>query len=215
MFSPEETSAGSRVAQGGSSESISESEFETLIIRANERITARGAGDDVVLMSWVDTPLGQMAIGATERGIVLLEFMDQPRLGNQLARLGKRTGSSFQPGSNEHTRRLETELAKYFDGSLREFETPLLTYGTEFQDLVWQSLRRIPYGETRSYAEQARMIGAPKAVRAVAAANGNNRIAIVIPCHRVIGVDGRLTGYGGGVWRKEWLLRHERSRRVG
>ena len=106
-------------------------------------------------------------------------------------------------------RRLESELVEYFAGGLREFRTPLVTPGSPFQRRVWTALREIPYGATRSYAEQARAIGVPAAVRAVARANGDNRIALAIPCHRVVGADGSPTGYGGGLWRKRWLLRHE------
>ena len=98
------------------------------------------------------------------------------------------------------------ELRRYFEGELRRFETPLDLRGTAFQQKVWAALLTIPYGETRSYGEQARIIGEPSAVRAVARATGDNRIAIVIPCHRVVGADGSLTGYGGGLWRKRWLL---------
>jgi AraC family transcriptional regulator of adaptative response/methylated-DNA-[protein]-cysteine methyltransferase len=150
-----------------------------------------------------------MLLGATDEGICLLEFMERPMLETQLRRLAKRLECVFLPGTNEHAARLEAELEEYFAGRLREFTTPLLLLGTDFQERVWRALRGIPYGETRSYAEQARMIEAPGAVRAVARANGDNRIAIVIPCHRVIGADGKLTGYGGGLWRKRWLLHHE------
>ncbi len=103
------------------------------------------------------------------------------------------------------------ELERYFAGELTTFETPLEVPGTEFQQAVWSALRDVPYGETISYGEQARRIGRPEAVRAVARANGDNRIAIIVPCHRVIGADGRLTGYGGGLWRKRRLLELERG----
>jgi methylated-DNA-[protein]-cysteine S-methyltransferase len=103
------------------------------------------------------------------------------------------------------------QLEQYFSGTRRQFEGVLVPTGTDFQQKVWQALQTIPYGQTVSYLELARTLGNERAVRAVGRANGRNPIAIVIPCHRVIGRDGRLTGYGGGLWRKEWLLRHEGS----
>ncbi|MEM9556129.1 MAG: methylated-DNA--[protein]-cysteine S-methyltransferase [Acidobacteriota bacterium] len=163
----------------------------------------------VVHLTLVATPLGPMILGATTDGVCLLEFTDRRMLETQLKRLVQRLGCVFAAGANEPARRLENELEAYFDGSLLAFETPLVTPGTDFQRRVWDELQTIPLGATRSYGEQARRIEAPRAVRAVARANGDNRIAIVIPCHRVIGADGSLTGYGGGLWRKEWLLRHE------
>ena len=117
----------------------------------------------------------------------------------QLLRLARRIGCEFVAGANEIGSALERELQAYFAGTLREFRTPIQTTGTEFQHRAWAALQAIPYGETRSYAAQARMIGAPSAVRAVAQANGSNHVSIVIPCHRVIGADGSLTGYGGGL----------------
>jgi AraC family transcriptional regulator of adaptative response/methylated-DNA-[protein]-cysteine methyltransferase len=131
----------------------------------------------------------------------------------QLRRVGKHFRQTPMPGKNEMLERLENELELYFAGDLEAFTVPSTAPGTSFQKLVWEGLMRIPYGETRSYAEQAAAIGRPTAVRAVARANGDNRMAIVIPCHRVIGADGKLTGYGGGLWRKQFLLDLERRRR--
>ena len=161
------------------------------------------------------TPLGPMIAGATDEAICLLEFADRRMLETQIKRLRLRLGATFVPGSNEPLDRMAAELSAWFAGERREFDVPLLSAGTEFQQRVWDGLRRIPYAETRSYAEQARSIGRPEAVRAVARANGDNGIAIVIPCHRVIGADGRLTGYGGGLWRKRALLEHERRIAAG
>ncbi len=107
------------------------------------------------------------------------------------------------------------QLEEYFAGSRTEFELPLAPAGTAFQRDAWTALRAIPYGATRSYAEQAAALGRPRAIRAVGAANGRNPIAIVVPCHRVVGSRGALTGYGGGVERKEWLLGHERRHAAG
>jgi AraC family transcriptional regulator, regulatory protein of adaptative response / methylated-DNA-[protein]-cysteine methyltransferase len=185
---------------------------------ALRRVTGRSASASrdavVVRLSRVLTPLGPMLMGTTEAGVALLEFTDRRMLSTQLQRLARRLKCAFAPGSTDAGRQLEAELAAYFDGALREFRTPLQPAGTEFQQRVWQVLKSIPYGETRSYGEQARLLGMPSAVRAVARANGDNPLAIVVPCHRVIGADDKLTGYGGGLWRKRWLLHHEQERRT-
>jgi AraC family transcriptional regulator, regulatory protein of adaptative response / methylated-DNA-[protein]-cysteine methyltransferase len=169
----------------------------------------------VVNLSHVTTPLGPMLLGATPEAVCLLEFTDRRMLETQLKRLEACLDCVFVPGSNDVARTLEDELARYFAGELTAFTTPLLTPGTPFQQAVWAGLREIPYGQTRSYGEQARALGSPGAVRAVGRANGDNRIAIVIPCHRVVGADGSLTGYGGGLERKRFLLELERGRSPG
>jgi AraC family transcriptional regulator of adaptative response/methylated-DNA-[protein]-cysteine methyltransferase len=120
-------------------------------------------------------------------------------------------GCAVVPGEHRLLDQLRRELQEYFAGQRRDFSVPLAPRGTPFQEKVWHELRRIPYGETISYDELARRIGQPTAQRAVARANGMNRICILIPCHRVIGKDGSLTGYGGGLWRKRLLLELERS----
>lgn len=167
----------------------------------------RGRG--MVKLTRVPTPLGPMIAGATEEALCLLEFADRRMLETQLERVRKRLDAVVVPGETDVTRQVASELSRYFDGLLQEFTVPLDTTGTEFQEAVWAELRTIPYGSTRTYGEQARRIGRPEAVRAVARANGDNRIAILVPCHRVIGADGSLTGYGGGVWRKRRLLELE------
>lgn len=155
------------------------------------------------------TPLGPMLVGGTDDSLCLLEFIDRRMLETQLKRLRDRLGAVLIPGSNPVTGAAEEELAAYFARGLNEFSVPLEAPGTEFQQTVWQALQDIPYGTTASYGDVARNIGRPTAVRAVARANGDNRIAIMIPCHRVIGSDGTLTGYGGGLWRKRRLLELE------
>jgi O-6-methylguanine DNA methyltransferase len=120
----------------------------------------------------------------------------------------------FVPGANPVVREAARELAAWFDGGLRDFSVPLLPCGTPFQLQVWEELTRIPYGTTASYRDIAMRVERPEAVRAVGTANGANAIAVMIPCHRVIGVDGRLSGYGGGVWRKQRLLDLELENRV-
>jgi AraC family transcriptional regulator of adaptative response/methylated-DNA-[protein]-cysteine methyltransferase len=156
------------------------------------------------------SPIGPLVVAANESALVMLEFADRRMLEKQIDRLAKRLGGVAVPRSNEILDRTEDELSRYFDGELQEFTVPLLAPGTPFQEQVWTVLRTIPYGHTRSYGEQARLIGRPTATRAVARANGDNRIAIIIPCHRVVGSDGKLTGYGGGLWRKKFLLDLER-----
>lgn len=148
-------------------------------------------------VAYVDSPIGLVEIGAMAGGITSLYFVERRRFGA----VGNRV-------ADEAVR----QVSAYFDGSLREFALPLVLRGTEFQQLVWRQLAEIRFGLTVSYGELARTIGRPKAVRAVGAANGSNPVSIILPCHRVIGSDGRLTGYGGGLWRKEWLLAHEGSR---
>lgn len=155
------------------------------------------------------TPLGPMLAGANEDGICLLEFVDRRMLETQLKRLTRLFNAGIVPGSNRHFEALNTQLEEYFSGQRKEFDIPLVMAGTSFQQKVWAGLRQIPYGTTRSYKEQAKFIGQPEAVRAVARTNGDNRIAIIVPCHRVIGADGKLIGYGGGLWRKQYLLNLE------
>jgi AraC family transcriptional regulator, regulatory protein of adaptative response / methylated-DNA-[protein]-cysteine methyltransferase len=164
---------------------------------------------DCVHMTWIETPIGPVVAGATDRGICMLEYTDRRILEKQLARVRKWSGDAAVPGENAHTCEMRAQLAAYFAGELREFTVPLDVSGTPFQEKVWAALRTIPYGETWSYGDLARKLGKPTATRAVAHANGDNRISIVIPCHRVIGSDGELTGYGGGLWRKRALLERE------
>lgn len=167
---------------------------------------AAGEGGRVIRIHRVLTPLGPMIAGATDDALFFFEFSDRRRLERQLDRLRARLECTLVPGENELLRTVAAEMEGYFAGELREFSVPLDAPGTDFQRRVWDELRRIPYGETRSYADVARAIGRPSAVRAVARANGDNRLAILIPCHRVVGSDGTLTGYGGGLWRKRHLL---------
>ena len=173
--------------------------------------SAVAAGAPIMLSS-MPTPLGTMIAGATEDALMLLEFTDRRGMDGQMKTLRARTGRALLTGWTPIHEQLASELAEYFGGTRRHFETPQLVLGTPFQVRVWDALVAIPFGETRSYAEQAAHIGNPEAVRAVARANGANRIAILIPCHRVIGADGKLTGYGGGLWRKQRLLDLEAGR---
>jgi AraC family transcriptional regulator of adaptative response/methylated-DNA-[protein]-cysteine methyltransferase len=155
------------------------------------------------------TPLGPMLAGATDEGICLLEFVDRRMLETQLTRLSRLFKARIVPGAHKHFDGLSKQLNEYFSGNRKTFDVPLVLPGTEFQKKVWAELQSIPFGYTRSYKEQAYAIGSPLAIRAVAKANGDNRIAILIPCHRVIGANGEMVGYGGGLWRKQYLLKHE------
>lgn len=167
----------------------------------------RAAADlDCVRLAWIESPVGPLLAGATERGVALLEFTDRRALEAQLETLRRRLGRPLVPGAHPHLDRLRAELAEYFDGRRQVFELPLDLAGTPFEMAVWRELLGIPYGSTRSYEEMAERIGRPGAQRAVGTANGRNRIAIVVPCHRVVNKSGELGGYGGGLWRKRILL---------
>lgn len=166
-----------------------------------------------LLVRWIDTPLGAMLAAADDEGLHLLEFVDRRMLRAQIETLQRRTGAKLVPGDHSILRQTELELAEYFDGRRNDFSIPLVLKGSEFQEAAWRALLTIPYGTTASYAEQARRLGKPDAQRAVGKANGDNRLAIVVPCHRVVRSDGTLCGYGGGLWRKRWLLNLEQSER--
>lgn len=157
------------------------------------------------------SPLRPMIAVASERGVCLLEFQDRRAIATELRGLRARFKAPIVPGSNEHLVRLRTELAEYFSGTRRQFDVPLDLSGTPFQQEVWRRLLEVPFGETVSYSRMATEVGRPGAVRAVGQANGRNPVAVVVPCHRVVRSDGTLCGYGGGLWRKQWLLHHERD----
>lgn len=171
---------------------------------------SRATGDPLVV-SWVESQLGPLVVAATNEAVCLLEFSDRRMLEAQFITLQKRFKQGLIPGTNDHLEQLRDELRRYFAGELRQFTVPLSYPGTPFQERVWSELLTVPYGETRTYAELAAMVGVPNGQRAVGQANGLNRIAIVIPCHRVINAHGALGGYGGGVWRKQLLLSLERG----
>ena len=160
--------------------------------------------------AWIDTRLGPMVAIADDDGLYVLEFVDRRGLEREVERLRKRVQRPVVPGQAAPLAQIERELSAYFARGLRRFETPVHFVGSEFQRGVWAALTAIPYGETRSYAELATVVGDPRACRAVARANGTNQLALVVPCHRVIQSDGRLGGYGGGLARKQWLIDHER-----
>lgn len=170
----------------------------------------RSRGTDCVTVSWIESPLGPLVVGATDRGVCLLEYSDRRMLEAQLESVRQRLGPVL-PGTHPLIERLRGELAQYFAGTRRQFTVPLEYPGSPFQVKVWNALRAIPYGETISYEKLAWSVGSPRAQRAVGTANGQNRLAIIIPCHRVVNKDGKLGGYGGGLWRKQILLDLERG----
>lgn len=160
------------------------------------------------------SPLGEMIAGASEKGICFLEWHDRGGVDRIKSRVEKRYRREIESGENQHLSKLREELAHYFDGKFSRFTVELDIRGTEFEQIVWRQLLKIPYGETRSYGQMAIDLNRPGAQRAVGRANGANYVAIVIPCHRVIEANGKLRGYGGGLWRKEWLLKLEHSQRT-
>lgn len=172
----------------------------------------RSVNSECVITSWIESPLGPLVAGATSKGICLLEFSDRRMLEAQIKTLKTRFKCAIVPGSNEWLEMVAIELTEYFAGRRKQFTVPLIYPGAPFEERVWNGLLRIPYGETRSYEALATEIGAPRAQRAVGRANGMNRIAILIPCHRVVNKDGKLGGYGGGLWRKQRLLDLERGK---
>ena len=178
--------------------------------------TARAAGyraclrchpDDArpVTIRRLTTPIGPMIAGATDDAVVLLEFAERRMYPAQLAGLRRRIGPTSE-GSSLLLERVETQLAEYFGGTRRDFDLPLDTPGSAFQERVWDELRAIPYGRTISYRQLAERVDAGAAWRAVGRANGSNRIAVIVPCHRVVATGGGLGGYGGGLPAKRILL---------
>jgi len=160
---------------------------------------------------WVETPLGSMISVTDKSHLYLLEFLERKRLPREMSRLFKDAKGSMgieRTAIHEHT---QAALNTYFSGADATLDLPLAPTGTVFERTIWDALRGIPGGKTRSYSQLAIEMGRPQSTRAVARANGANPIAIVIPCHRLIGANGALTGYGGGLWRKEWLIKFERT----
>lgn len=169
-------------------------------------------GKTIIHIARIATLLGPIYACASEEGLCLLEFTERKMLETSFKHLCDRLNAVILPGSNRHTIAIEKEINAYLQGTLQQFSVPFQMLGTPFQVKVWQQLLAIPYGKTISYQQLATAIGDPSASRAVATANGKNILAILIPCHRVIGSDGNLTGYSGGLQRKKWLLTLEREK---
>lgn len=170
--------------------------------------------DRMLRATWIPTPLGDMIAVGSRSHLHLLEFVDRKGLPGELARMHLASKEGIGIGAMPPTEQAAAELGDYFAARSDRFTTPLALAGSGFAQQVWEALREIPAGETRSYSDIARRIGRPSATRAVARANGANQIALMIPCHRVIGADGSLTGYGGGLWRKQRLIEIERQLRA-
>ncbi|MFG0330371.1 MAG: bifunctional transcriptional activator/DNA repair enzyme AdaA [Phycisphaerales bacterium] len=190
----------------------SDSGFRDAFVRLFGATPSASATVSALLARRIETPLGPMLAIAGDAGLALLEFVDRRMFETQIERIRRRFGGAvISPGEHAALDSIERELDAYFAGDLSRFETRIDFRGAPFQEEVWRALLDIPYGETRSYADMARAIGRPGAARAVGRANGDNRLAIVIPCHRVVRADGSLCGYGGGLWRKKRLLELERA----
>jgi len=182
--------------------------FREAISKLVGEAPARTASKPILTAQWLGTPIGAMLAIVDHAGVHLLEFAERKALPNEIARLRERVGPICF-GHSPVLERLANEVENYFSGQCAAFSVPIVQRGSPFETTVWDALRQIPAGETRSYGQIARLIGRPEAARAVARANGANQVAIIVPCHRVIGADGALTGYGGKIWRKQWLLEHE------
>jgi len=165
----------------------------------------------VLSAAWINTKLGAMLSIADDAGLYLLEFIDSRGLEREIVRLRQKLKAAVIPGRTAITEQIEQELADYFNGVCFTFKTPIHLVGSAFQKQVWEILRQIPLGKTRPYSEIAKILKKPTAFRAVARANGSNQLALIIPCHRVIHLNGELGGYAGGINRKQWLLKHEEA----
>ena len=191
----------------------SESGFRSAFARVFGSSPADAKNCNPITLSWIRTAAGPLVVGTTEEAVCLLEFSDRRMLESQLRTLRRRFNAALVPGSNRLVTALQEQLNEYFSGKRRDFSIPLSHPGTPFQEKVWSTLLGIPYGTTCSYKDVARKVGHPRAVRAVGTANGMNRIAILVPCHRVVNSNGELGGYGGGLWRKRMLLNLESNQR--
>ncbi|MFN8241305.1 MAG: methylated-DNA--[protein]-cysteine S-methyltransferase [Bacteroidales bacterium] len=165
----------------------------------------------MLFYSSFDSPLGKLTAASVDDKICMLEFSDSNRVAGTLEELSALTGYTPSESTGGILTDLSFQLDEYFSGKRKVFDLPVKFFGSDFRIRVWNELLRIPYGETRTYLQQTLLLGDSKAIRAVASANGANRIAILVPCHRVMGANGKLTGYAGGIWRKRWLLELERS----
>lgn len=159
----------------------------------------------MIFLSTFETPLGTMFCACSELGLCLLEFAED------INQISSRLTVEYQTDVNHFHHLVKQQLNEYFFGNRKNFDVPFDLSGSDFQLKVWKLLLAVPYATTRSYMEQAKLYGDTKAIRAIAKANGENPIAIIIPCHRIIGSNGDLTGYSGGLWRKKWLLEHEQK----
>ena len=186
-----------------------EAAFRASLDDAGGALVRNEAGAENLCVAQIETPLDTIVAIADDHALHMLEFFDRSIFGREVEVITQATGKSVAVAENPVIRTIRNELGAFFAGAKGTFETPLALHGTDFVQSVWRALLRVPPGETRSYGALSHDLNNPRAVRAVAQANGANRLAIVVPCHRIIGADGSLTGYGGGLWRKRWLLDHE------
>lgn len=189
----------------------SHSGFRDAFTRTFGLAPGRARDGDCLHVTMLATPLGPMLAAVSHEEVCQLEFADRRGLEKSHAEMRRRFALRVVPGENAITGQLRKELQEYFKGTRRGFTVPCALRGTAFQERVWSELQRIPFGTTASYEDIAKRLGAPSAVRAVARANGTNRLYLLVPCHRVIAKNGALSGYGGGVWRKRLLLELEKS----
>lgn len=212
----------SRIAEGaGVLDAALDADFDSVsgfceaLRRATGSSPRHARGRAAIQVAQVPSPLGPLMVAGDDVAVHLVEFWDRRMLETQFAVLEKRLNVVFFPGETDPMRQMRDELARYFAGDLQQFVTPLRFPGSPLQEQVWSALLDVPYGETWTYGQLATKIGRPAAVRAVARAVGENRLAIVVPCHRIIGANGQLTGYGGGLWRKRFLLTLEGGQEPG
>ena len=163
----------------------------------------------MITTTTIKTPIGNMIAAATNEGLCMLDFEYRKMMPVIKKRVSSYLNSDFEDGDHPLFEQVNAQLEEYFSGVRENFDLPLVMSGTDFQKAVWNALLQIPYGKTRTYMEQAKILGDVNAIRAVARANGENCLGIIIPCHRIIGSDGSLTGYAGGLRAKKWLLEHE------
>jgi AraC family transcriptional regulator of adaptative response/methylated-DNA-[protein]-cysteine methyltransferase len=189
----------------------SDSGFREAFTRVFGDVPSSAKDQSCLLAERIETPLGIMLAVADDAGLRLLEFTDRRALEREIPILRRRLRANIVPGEHPHLTTVRRELDQYFSGRDFRFRVPLAPVGSDFQMRVWDALRSIPVAETRSYSWMAEQVGTSGGQRAVGRANGTNMLCIVIPCHRVIRADGTLCGYGGGLWRKKWLLDHERK----
>ncbi len=206
-----EVGKGSRVQDARKESGFdSESGFREAFVRLFGEPPGFAAKRLCLLAERIETPLGTMVAIGDDKGLRLLEFTDRRALEREVPILRRRLNASVVPGSHRYLDQVRRELGEYFSGRNLEFSVPVAPVGSDFQLRTWKVLQSIPVAETRSYGWMAEQLRAPGGQRAVGRANGTNMMSIVIPCHRVIRADGTLCGYGGGLWRKKWLLDHER-----